>query len=196
MQIQHILLIDNNDSFTYNLVQIFRENCGCKVDVISQAGEYPGVTSTTGIVFSPGPGLPHEYPLMSQILDRYKESNPILGICLGHQAIAGYFGWKLYNTVNPLHGYTERITVQYKDYLFNNLPAEQNVGLYHSWAVEPDENAGDLYVTSFSEKGVIMSLAHRSLDIRGVQFHPESYMTEFGVEILQNWVAGITNGGR
>jgi len=183
-----ILLLDNHDSFTHNIAQILRES-GCCFDIIkndelslSAAGEYDK------IIFSPGPGVPQEVRIMSDILDHYAESKSILGICLGHQAIGQHYGWNVVNLGIPYHGISKKVKITGLDEkLFAGLPKEFDAGLYHSWAVEKTES-DDLEVTAVSGSGVIMALRHRKYDVRGVQFHPESHITRHGARIISNWL--------
>ncbi|MCS6968219.1 MAG: aminodeoxychorismate/anthranilate synthase component II [Cytophagales bacterium] len=184
-----LLLLDNYDSFTYNLAQLIEENFMGQFDVrtydaisLAQVGDYDK------IIFSPGPGVPSEIPLMQQILLTYGASKSILGVCLGHQAIAESFGARLYNLPKVQHGL--RIPLQVtepQELLFKGLPRQFYVGLYHSWAVT--DLPACLKTTAISANGVVMAIAHQSYDIRGVQFHPESFMTQYGAEMLQNWLS-------
>lgn len=189
----NVLIIDNEDSFTYNLVQVLgRQECTihvCRHNRMDaeQVGAYDK------IIFSPGPGLPDEYPIMKEVLRRYERTKSILGVCLGHQAIGEYYGGQLINLENVYHGQRKTAHVlSPADCLFANLPTAVPVGLYHSWAIASDSFPNDLRVTSVSEDGVIMSLAHRLYDVRGVQFHPESIMTDEGERLLANWLHEAT----
>lgn len=189
-----ILIVDNYDSFTYNLVQIIQEHGGCIFDVlkndtlnIAYASKYDG------FLFSPGPGIPKESPLMAELLRLYHSKKSILGICLGHQAIAETFGMKLIKLNTVRHGLKTIIKIiDSSDYIFEGLPSEFTAGLYHSWAVGADskllESVSDLRVTALSNDGIIMAVAHIKYNIRGVQFHPESYLTEYGHKIIHNWI--------
>ncbi len=189
---QRILLIDNYDSFTYNLVESFRRLDGCTLEVVTHDRvELPAVADYDRIVFSPGPGLPDEYPAMFRILEEYHREKPILGICLGHQAIARYFGARLGNLPGVLHGRSVEIEIRPPvDRLFQGIPRQTTVGLYHSWEVRDYELPGSLRVTATGPGGIIMGLAHTAYDIRGVQFHPESFITREGGRMLGNWVKG------
>jgi anthranilate synthase component 2 len=185
-----LLLLDNRDSFTYNLAQLIEENFDgeyyvktCDEISLSQAAYYDK------IIFSPGPGVPSQIPLMRSILMTYGATKSILGVCLGHQAIAEAFGGTLYNMGQVWHGMKVPIRVTApKERLFQNLPPEFEVGLYHSWAVASLPDC--LQATAVSTQGAIMAVAHKIYDIRGVQFHPESIMTEYGAELLRNWLKG------
>jgi anthranilate synthase component 2 len=184
-----LLLLDNRDSFTYNLAQLIEENFNGQwqikmCDEISLAE----VANYDKIIFSPGPGVPSEIPLMRDILMTYGANKSILGVCLGHQAIAEAFGGTLYNMGRVWHGMKVPIRLTHpQDRLFLHLPQEFHVGLYHSWAVATLPDC--LQATAISANGTIMALSHRQYDIKGVQFHPESVMTEYGAELLRNWLA-------
>ena len=189
-----ILIVDNYDSFTYNLVQIIQEHGGCIFDVlkndtvnISYAAKYDG------FLFSPGPGIPKESPLMAELLRLYHSKKSFLGICLGHQAIAETFGMKLIKLNTVRHGIKTIIKIiDSSDYIFEGVPSKFSAGLYHSWAVSAEskllESVSDLRVTALSKDGIIMAVAHIKYNIRGVQFHPESYLTEYGHKIIHNWI--------
>lgn len=188
---RNILLIDNNDSFTYNLVQVFEE-LGCVVDIFGNALQPIDLLSNYDrIVFSPGPGLPAEFPLMFDILNYAKKETQILGICLGHQAIAQFFGAKLYKQDTVQHGQRKRIlnVCEDKRSALYNMPISFEAGLYHSWAVEINSLPNDLSVSCLSEDGIIMGICHTTLPIEGIQFHPESFLTYFGPRLLKNWLA-------
>jgi anthranilate synthase component 2 len=185
-----LLIIDNFDSFTYNLVQIV-EQCG--VDdysiVTHDRINLNSVGDFDKILITPGPGLPHEHPLLESVIKQYYKSKSVLGICLGHQAIAHTFGARIFNQNVVAHGVTKKIIINdSQDYLFKDLPNEFSVGLYHSWAVSKADFPDELKVTAVSEDGVIMALSHKQYDVKGVQFHPESIMTWLGKQILINWI--------
>lgn len=183
-----ILLIDNYDSFTYNLFH-YLEDMECEVTVVrNDSFDLEDVSSFDKIVLSPGPGLPKEAGLMNAVIDRYYQTKPILGICLGMQALAEYFGGKLYNQVRVKHGISEICTQTYPSMLFSEVPTDFTVGLYHSWAIDIANNA-HLRETSLSENQILMSLEHHTLPIFGVQFHPESILTPHGKQILRNFIA-------
>jgi anthranilate synthase component 2 len=188
-----ILLIDNNDSFTYNLAQLIEEVSICELTI--RANDAVSTEDAGGydkIIFSPGPGIPSEFPLMNKIIHRWKGVKPILGICLGHQAIAEFFGGMLINLPCVSHGIQRKIKIiDPDDYLFSDLPFEITVGLYHSWAVNHSALPSELKLTAIDADGIVMALAHKRYDIRGVQFHPESYMTDGGTIILKNWLENV-----
>ncbi|MBM3436611.1 MAG: aminodeoxychorismate/anthranilate synthase component II [Bacteroidetes bacterium] len=184
-----VLLIDNYDSFTYNLAQLILE-CGVTDLKIVKTDQlnFSQVTRFHKILISPGPGLPVDYPNLAKILKIYSGSKSILGVCLGHQAIAEFFGANLINLNEVYHGVSKKVNIRVDDYLFNQIPDGFEGGLYHSWAVSPENFPQDLILTSATDDGIIMSLSHRSYDIKGIQFHPESIMTKYGLQILRNWI--------
>jgi len=184
-----ILVIDNYDSFTYNLVHALKKFEGVTVKVKRNdevAEEEPDLYDK--IVFSPGPGLPEEAGSLLSIIKNYAGKKPMLGVCLGHQAIAESFGGTLQNMNNVLHGIATPITVVSKSYLFKGIPETFEAGRYHSWIVEKESLPSVLEITSIDKEGRIMSFQHREFDIQGVQFHPESILTPLGEKILENWV--------
>lgn len=185
-----LLIIDNFDSFTYNLVRIIEQVAfaDCSVVTIDKI-LLKDVGKFDKILLTPGPGLPTEYPILKKVIKYYSASKSILGVCLGHQAIAQAFGGELYKQNSVSHGITKKTNItDAKDYLFKGLPKEISVGLYHSWAVSNTNFPNELKVTAVSEDGVIMALAHRHYNVKGVQFHPESIMTPFGKQIIHNWL--------
>jgi anthranilate synthase component II len=185
-----LLVIDNFDSFTYNLVQIVEQSTKVDYSVVTHDKvNLDEVNKFDKILLTPGPGLPNEYPAMEKVIRTYSGSKVILGICLGHQAIGQAFGAELFNQNFVAHGITKKIIINDpSDYLFRGLPSEINVGLYHSWAVSKSNIPDKLKITAVSEDGVIMALSHKHYDVKGVQFHPESVMTPFGKQIIGNWL--------
>lgn len=186
---KEILLLDNYDSFTFNLVHYF-EDLNCKVTVIrNDEFELDEIKKYDIIVLSPGPGIPSESGLLLDVIKTYSSSKKILGICLGQQAIAEVFGAKLQNLNTVYHGVSSVIDVVVADEtLYNNLPNTLEVGRYHSWVINPDTLPEELEVTSFSKNGEIMSIRHKYFDVKAVQFHPESILTPHGKTILANWL--------
>ncbi len=184
-----VLVLDNYDSFVYNLVYILR-NLGVSVDVfrndkisVDEAGKYDK------IMLSPGPGIPSEAGIMMELLAAYKTNRSIFGVCLGHQAIAEAFGALLQNMGEVLHGVTSSCIVKDpKEKLFTGLPHTFEVCRYHSWTVIPDSMPTGLKVTAIDAQNNVMAHAHEQYDIRGVQFHPEAYLTEHGVAMVENWL--------
>jgi len=184
-----ILVIDNYDSFTYNLVHALKKFSGVTIEVMRNdevAEDTPDLFDK--IVFSPGPGLPEEAGSMPFVIRKYAGKIPMLGVCLGHQAIGESFGGKLENMNDVLHGIATPIIVVAKSYLFDQLPETFYAGRYHSWIVERESLPAVLEITSLDQEGRIMSFQHRDFDIQGVQFHPESILTPIGEKILENWV--------
>lgn len=185
----NVLLIDNYDSFTYNLVHLLEE-LNCEVSVrFNDKIKSEEVKAFQKVLLSPGPGLPKEAGLMNEIIKTYAASKSILGVCLGMQAIAEVFGGNLMNLNQVYHGSATPIkpTVS-NEYIFKGLEGKFTVGRYHSWVVKPPL-PDCLEVTSVDDSGNVMSLRHKEFDVRGVQFHPESYMTSTGKNILANWVS-------
>lgn len=181
-----VFLIDNYDSFTYNLVHIFKE-LGAELTVKrNDQFELEELNDYDKIVISPGPGIPDEAGLTKKVISAYAGKKPILGVCLGHQAIAEVFGGKLVNLDKVYHGVGTKIIAD-NDYIFNKLPAELTVGRYHSWAVD-NKVPNELEVTAVDENNIVMALKHKKYDIRGIQFHPESILTPKGKELLKNWL--------
>lgn len=183
-----IVIIDNYDSFTYNLSHLLKE-LGADVTVVrNDRFRLEDLEQYDRIVLSPGPGIPSEAGLMPQVIKSYAGRKPILGICLGHQAIGEAFGAKLLNIGNVVHGVATPAHITAQDYLFEGLASDLEVGRYHSWVVDDKELPECLEVTSRSDDGYIMSLRHREFDIRGIQFHPESVLTPQGKTIINNWL--------
>ena len=187
---KNILVVDNYDSFTYNLVH-YLEALDCQVTVLrNDEIELEEVKNYDKILLSPGPGLPSEAGLLNEIIKEYASSKSILGICLGQQAIGEVFGSTLKNLEKVYHGTATKAKILVDDEpLLKNIPTEFWVGRYHSWVVEKSNLGPDLEITSVDENGEIMSLRHKIFDVRGVQFHPESILTPYGKQILENWVA-------
>lgn len=185
-----ILLLDNYDSFTWNLHHLLEPHAAVDVMLndritVDQAAAYDR------IVISPGPGLPNEAGITMELIRRLRTTHPILGVCLGMQAIAEVYGGRLFNLGMVKHGVAEPCIVQEPcDPLFTGLPVRFEVGLYHSWAAEEGTLPPDLRVTARNEDGVIMALRSTVDDVCGVQFHPESILTPMGAAIITNWVRG------
>jgi len=182
-----ILIIDNYDSFTYNLahyVSTYNQNLTVvrydkiKIDMINDYDK---------IIFSPGPGIPSEYPKLFKIIEKFKDKNPILGVCLGHQIIAEFFNAKIKNLKSVKHGVKSKVTHYNNCYLFKSIPKVFNVGHYHSWFVYEKKLPECLEVTSINNENIITSIKHLNFNIRGVQFHPESILTEYGLKLIKNW---------
>ncbi|MDB5242818.1 MAG: aminodeoxychorismate/anthranilate synthase component [Spirosoma sp.] len=184
-----VLDLDNYDSFTYNLVYILRE-LGHRPDVVrNNKIALDNVAPYDKILLSPGPGLPSEAGIMQELVQEYGPVKSILGICLGHQGIGEVYGATLENLGDVLHGVAHRTTITDRsESLFTDIPDELNVGRYHSWTVVPGSMPDDLRTTAVDDHGRVMALAHRRYDVRGLQFHPESVLTENGVKMIQNWL--------
>ena len=183
-----VLIIDNNDSFTYNLkhyIQAFTQD----IDVI-RVGQLKMdyIDSYEKIIISPGPGLPSEYPSLSQLLSQFSDTKSILGICLGNQLISDFYGAELYNLKDVMHGVSTSLVHFSNCPLFNNLPKSIKVGHYHSWAVSESYFPDELEITSKNSDGIIMSVKHKEFDVRGLQFHPESILTDYGLMFIENWL--------
>lgn len=187
-----ILLLDNYDSFTYNLVH-YLESLGAEVEVFrNDEIEIEDVKDYDKIVLSPGPGVPEQGGILKPLIKEYFDKKPILGICLGQQAIAEVFGGSLLQLDEVVHGVATPISVVvFDEILFRDLPQKLEVARYHSWVVNPKDFPDVLEVTSVDENGNIMSLRHKTYDVRAVQFHPESIMTPDGMKILENWIKSV-----
>lgn len=199
-----MLVFDNYDSFTYNLVHLVEKIIQERVDVrrndkiaLQDIGEYDR------IILSPGPGIPEEAGLLLPLIRQYAPSHSILGVCLGHQAIAEAFGGMLTNLTTVFHGVAtpiHRVKVnawrsgaiqdnpQHSGEIFTGMPEQMEVGRYHSWIVDEDHLPEELEITARDESGMIMALRHRFYDVQGVQFHPESVLTPLGEQMLRNWL--------
>lgn len=185
-----ILVFDNYDSFTYNLVHLVEKIVNGKVSVFRN-DQLPleQVKQYDKIILSPGPGIPEEAGLLLPLIKEYAASKSILGVCLGHQAIGQAFGGKLTNLSTVYHGVATPIQVkQPSENLFDGLPAQLEVGRYHSWVVDKEGFPATMEITAEDDKGFIMALRHKTYDVKGVQFHPESVLTPQGETILQNWL--------
>ncbi|MCM1313220.1 MAG: aminodeoxychorismate/anthranilate synthase component II [Bacteroides sp.] len=183
-----IVIIDNYDSFTYNLSHLVKE-LGAEVTVLrNDKFRIEEIEEFDKIILSPGPGIPEEAGLLLEVIRAYKGKKPILGVCLGHQAIGEAFGGKLTNLSSVFHGIATPATIIANDYLFKGLPSQIEIGRYHSWVVDNESFPDCLEVTSTSDEGYIMSLRHKEYDIRGIQYHPESVLTPFGKDIIRNWI--------
>lgn len=185
-----ILILDNYDSFTYNLVHLVDSIGGSTFEVHrNDKISVEQVKSFDKILLSPGPGIPLEAGIMPEIVKEYASSKSILGVCLGHQCIGEVFGAKLFNLPVPVHGKSSDITIYKKDdYLFKGIPETLKVARYHSWVIDKGTVPDSLEVTASDETKEVMALSHKNLDIKGVQFHPESVMTEYGETMLRNWI--------
>ncbi|MEZ5056598.1 MAG: aminodeoxychorismate/anthranilate synthase component II [Saprospiraceae bacterium] len=190
-----ILILDNYDSFTYNLVHLVEELALAKVEVFRNdkiSVEVCGVYDT--IILSPGPGLPAQAGIMPELIQKYKNSKPILGVCLGHQALGEAFGATLKNLKRIYHGIQSEIKlIQKEKGIFKGFPDTIQVGRYHSWVVQQEGIPNEFEVTAIAEKGIVMAMQHKDLPLTGVQFHPESVMTPDGKKMMENWIHSFLN---
>ena len=183
-----IVIIDNYDSFTYNLSHLVKE-LGAEVSVVrNDEFELEALDAFDKIILSPGPGIPSEAGLLLEVIRHYAGRKPILGVCLGHQAIGEVFGGKLTNLSTVFHGVATEGTQLGNDYLFDGLPERITMGRYHSWVVDREGWPEALEVTALSAEGQAMALRHREMDIHGIQFHPESVLTPDGRHMLENFI--------
>ena len=184
-----ILVIDNYDSFTYNLVHLLQELNETYEVVRNDKFDLGYVDQFEKILLSPGPGIPDEAGLLMDVIRTYAPTKSILGICLGQQAIAEVFGGSLFNLPKPLHGVASSIIItDEQERIFQDFPRDSKIGRYHSWAVEPGTLPASLKVTAVDENGIIMALAHQEYDVRSMQFHPESVLTDNGKILIANWL--------
>lgn len=186
-----ILVLDNYDSFTYNLVHIIRElGYGDGMDVIrNDKIPLADVDKYDKILLSPGPGIPSEAGIMHDLIRKYGPTKSILGICLGHQGIGEVYGATLYNMQDVLHGVATPVRViKNDDYLFRKVPGNFTVCRYHSWAVDGNSVNGQMKITAIDNDGIVMGLSHEVHDVRGLQFHPESILTQYGKQLMKNWL--------
>ena len=193
-----ILVFDNYDSFTYNLVHLVEKIIGEKVDVFrNDQMPLENILIYDKIILSPGPGLPSEAGMLLPLIKQYASSKSILGVCLGHQAIGEVFGGRLTNLTKVYHGVASPVkiipqnpqNVSVNADLFSGIPDGFMAGRYHSWVIDPDGFPNSLEVTATDASGHIMALLHKHYDVLGVQFHPESVLTPFGEQIMRNWLA-------
>lgn len=183
-----VALIDNYDSFTYNLRQLLEEE-GTEVTVMrNDRFELDTLKTFDKLVLSPGPGIPDEAGLLKAVITAYAPTKPILGICLGEQAIGEVFGAQLVNLDQVFHGVQTPVSICSPDYVFDHLPQTIEAGRYHSWVVANESLPDVLVVTALSPEGQIMALRHRDFDVHGIQFHPESVLTPCGRTIIRNFV--------
>ncbi len=183
-----IVIIDNYDSFTYNLSHLVKA-LGADVTVYrNDQFKLPDLQQFDKIILSPGPGIPTEAGLLMDVIAEYKGKKPILGVCLGHQAIGESFGGTLTNLSDVFHGVQTDIDITVDDYVFAGLEKRIPVGRYHSWVVDAKGFPADLEITAVSGEGQVMALRHKTFDIRGIQFHPESVLTPDGKQMIKNWL--------
>ena len=183
-----VLIIDNFDSFTYNLYHYVKEFVDhCTVVRNSDLSEF-NIQDYDKIILSPGPSLPSDYPVIFDVLNRFSKTKSILGICLGHQAIVEFFGGKLENLKNVKHGVSSENQILKPDSIFQGMSKKMKVAHYHSWVAEKISLPECLIITSQNKSGFIMSVSHKEYDVKGIQFHPESVLTDNGKLIIENWL--------
>lgn len=183
-----IVIIDNYDSFTYNLSHLVKE-LGAEVTVLrNDQFELSQLEAYNKIILSPGPGIPSEAGLLLDVIKTYAGKKPILGVCLGHQAIGEAFGAKLENLSDVFHGVATPCHIVADDSIFSGIERDITIGRYHSWVVSKEGLPNCLEITAESDEGQIMALRHKTLNVRGIQFHPESVLTPDGKKMIQNWM--------
>lgn len=183
-----IVIIDNYDSFTYNLAHLVKE-IGAEIIVVrNDQFELNQLEIYDKIILSPGPGIPSEAGLLMDVIREYAGKKPILGVCLGHQAIGEVFGAKLENLSEVFHGVATEGSQLGNDYIFEGLPNRIIMGRYHSWIVSKEDFPSCLEITAESDEDQIMALRHKKYDIHGIQFHPESVLTPEGKKIIKNFI--------
>jgi len=184
-----VLFIDNYDSFTWNLHHLIKMAGMTDIEIVANDRINESmIVEANAIVFSPGPGLPDDAGQTKNMIKKYAGRKKLLGVCLGHQAIAEVFGAEVVHADEIFHGTSTRLEILERDFIFKDMPEQVYVGRYHSWVVSPAGFPADLMVTAIDQKGVIMALRHKTMDVTGVQFHPESVMTPMGVKMIQNWM--------
>ena len=188
-KIKNILVIDNHDSFVYNLVQILRENEHCQFDIVyNDQIDFSSLDRYDKLLLSPGPGIPAEAGELLALIEHCKTTHDILGVCLGHQAIGEAFGARLENLKEVYHGVQTPVSILRQDLLFEGLGKEIPVGRYHSWVVSREGFPDCLEITAESQEGQIMAIRHKTYNVHGIQFHPESVLTPQGKEIIKNFL--------
>jgi len=185
-----ILVLDNYDSFTYNLVEYLRQLNPGEIDIHrNKEIELSEIEPYDKILLSPGPGIPDEAGILKDLIKKYAPTKSILGICLGHQAIAEIFGAKLENPAKVYHGLaSDMIRCSDKSKILNGIPNKFKAGRYHSWNVSKRGLPGCLEITCTDDEGIIMGLRHKQFDVEGIQFHPESILTPQGLQMIMNWL--------
>lgn len=184
-----LLILDNYDSFTYNLVHLIEKVSDIPMDVIrNDKISVEAVNAYDKILLSPGPGLPIDAGIMPELIKTYGSSKSILGICLGLQALGEAYGGSLKNLETVFHGVATPINIISEDIIFNNCPKTFTVGRYHSWVINKKNLPTELQITAEDKQGNIMAIKHSSYDVRGLQFHPESILSEYGEVVMKNWL--------
>jgi anthranilate synthase component 2 len=185
-----LLVLDNYDSFVYNIVHIIRElGYGDNMEIRrNDKISLDEVRKFDKILLSPGPGVPSEAGILLDVIKKYGPEKSIFGVCLGHQAIGEVYGARLVNLPEVYHGIAIQTELKEEDSIFEGLPSKFRSGRYHSWAIDPESDLSKLKITAVDENGNIMAVSHKEFDVKGVQFHPESILTEHGKRILKNWL--------
>jgi len=184
-----ILVLDNYDSFTYNLVHLLEKVCDHRIEVHrNDKIDLKKISEFDKILLSPGPGLPHEAGILLDVIKEYAPTKDILGVCLGLQAIGEAFGGNLRNLDQVYHGIATPVQITKEDNLFNDCPMEFKAGRYHSWVVDAKGLPDCFDVTATDDDGNIMAMKHKEYKVKGVQFHPESILSEYGEQIILNWI--------
>jgi anthranilate synthase component 2 len=184
-----ILVLDNYDSFTYNLVHYLEQVTNAQIEVYrNDKITLEEITRFDKLLLSPGPGIPSEAGILLDVIKTFSPTKSIFGVCLGQQAIAEAFGGSLTNLKEVYHGVATPVEIIKDDTLFKGIPKKINVGRYHSWSVNASDLPAELEVTCVDEHGAIMALRHKTYDVKAVQFHPESVLTEYGLQMIKNWV--------
>jgi len=185
-----VLLIDNYDSFVYNLAQLIEETGLCDLEVISyDKVDENVIEGFDKFIISPGPGIPPDFPKLQKFVKQFYSSKDILGVCLGYEAIALAFGGEIHHSGNVFHGFTKKSTItDPHNYIFKNIPDGFESGCYHSWALKEESFPKELIITAIAEDGIIMALQHKQYNVVGFQYHPESIMTKFGKQMVWNWL--------
>lgn len=188
-----VLVLDNYDSFTYNLVHYIEKYSKSEVQVFrNDEISLSEIEKYRNIVLSPGPGLPKDAGVLCDVIKHFYSSKNILGICLGHQAIAEVFGARLFNLTQVYHGVSNQIKIIKQSKITEGIPDSFMAGRYHSWAVDKNNFPKCLEILMEDENGIIMALKHIKYNVIGLQFHPESIMTEYGEKLIENWLKNCT----
>jgi anthranilate synthase component II len=184
-----VLIIDNYDSFTHNLYHYCISVENTKIDIVkNDLIDFESIELYDKIILSPGPGLPNTSGMLMEFINKFHDKKTILGVCLGHQALAQYFGATLLQMALPLHGVATTLEVVNNSILFQNLPKTFSVARYHSWTVDPQNFPKELEITALDINKNILAIKHKYLPIFGVQFHPESILSEYGKEIIKKFI--------
>lgn len=185
-----VLLIDNYDSFVHNLAQLVEETGLCELEVISYDDiDEKVIEGFDKFIISPGPGIPKDFPKLQNFVKQFYSSKDILGVCLGHEAIALAFGGEIHHSGKVFHGFTKKSEIKdSENYIFKNIPDGFEAGCYHSWALREESFPTELKITAVAEDGIIMALQHKEYNVVGFQYHPESIMTKYGKQMVWNWL--------